>query len=118
MRSNATNRIVFVTATTNEVEYRKAGLVGNDHLAVNQERVGGQRRNRFCRDREAECKIVAGASNEPNARTIAPRQNAETVMLDFVNPSWPGRRGLGRRGQARLDNSQAGAGTLTQRHGS
>jgi hypothetical protein len=36
------------------------------------------------------------------------------VMLDFVNPAGAGRRGLRGRGQARLDNSQPRAGTLTQ----
>jgi hypothetical protein len=47
-------------------------------------------------------------------RSIAPRQNAEAVMLDFVNPTRAGRRWRERVG--RLDNSQPGAGTLTQRH--
>jgi hypothetical protein len=40
--------------------------------------------------------VVSVARNQPHARTIAPRQNAEAVMLDFVQPTWPGRWPLGR----------------------
>jgi hypothetical protein len=56
-------------------------------------------------------KLVSGACNQLHARTIAPRQNAEAVVLDFVQPAWPGRRCLSRRGQARLDYPQSAAGT-------
>jgi len=38
--------------------------------------------------------IVAIASKEPHAGTIAPRQSAEAIMLDFVQPAGTGRRGL------------------------
>ena len=69
-----------MTSTTNEVEYRKAGLIGNDHFAVNQEREGGQRRNRCRRDREAEREIVSGALNEPHARAIPARENAKAIV--------------------------------------
>jgi hypothetical protein len=31
--------------------------------------------------------IVAMPRNDPHARTIAPGQNAEAIMLYFVNPS-------------------------------
>src|SRR5215472_11477672 len=43
-------------------------------------------------------------------------KNAEAIMLDFVQPARAGRRRLGRRGQAWLDDAQPWAGTLTQRH--
>ena len=56
------------------------------------------------------------AGDEPDTRTTATGHDAETIMLDFVNPAGPTRRGLGRRGQARLDYPQLKAGTLTQRH--
>src|SRR5262249_52015779 len=58
----------------------------------------------------------AVAGNQPDTSAIAPGHDAKAVMLDFVNPAGAGRRGLGRRGQTRLDGPQSGAGTLTQRH--
>ena len=61
--------------------------------------------------------IVSGARNEPDARTIASRQNAKAVVLDLVYPTGTGRRSLGGRRQARFDDHQSGVGTLTQRHG-
>jgi hypothetical protein len=54
--------------------------------------------------------------DQPDTGAIAPRHDAKAVMLDFVNPAWPGRRGLRWRRQTRFDNSQPRAGTLTQRH--
>ena len=47
---------------------------------------------------------------------ILARKDAEAVMLDFMKPARPGRRGLRGGGQTRLDDPQTGAGTLTQRH--
>jgi hypothetical protein len=60
--------------------------------------------------------LVSGARNQPHTGTVPPRQNAEAVMLDFVQPSRAGRWPLGGRWQTRLDYGQAWAGTLTQRH--
>ena len=56
------------------------------------------------------------AGDEPDTGTVAPRQYAEAVMLDFMQPAGTGRRCFGGRRQTRLDNAQPGAGTLTQRH--
>ena len=53
------------------------------------------------------------AGDQPHARTIAPRQDTEAIMLDFVNPTWAGRRRPRWRWQTRFDYPQAGAGTLT-----
>ncbi len=44
---------------------------------------------------EARRQIVSGACNQPHAGTIAPGQNAEPVMLDFVEPFRPRWRPLG-----------------------
>src|SRR5262249_25966305 len=62
-------------------------------------------------------KIVPGACKQSNACTIPPRQNADAVVFEFMNPTGTGRRGLRWRRQTRFDNPQAGTGTLTQRHG-
>jgi hypothetical protein len=50
------------------------------------------------------------------ARAIPPRQDAEAIMLDFMQPAGTRRRNLRWRREARLDNSQPRPGTLTQRH--
>ena len=79
--------------------------------------MGGQSRHRMDGKGKPRREIVAAASNQPYAGSIPPRQDAKAIMLDFVNPAGAGWRGLRRRGQTRLDDPQAGAGTLTQRHG-
>jgi hypothetical protein len=43
----------------------------------------------------------SGARNQPHARCVTPRQNPEAIMLDFVNPTGAGGRGLRGRRQAR-----------------
>ena len=44
--------------------------------------------SRHCRDRKGKPRreIVTVAGEQPHAHAIAPRQNAEAVMLDFVQP--------------------------------
>ena len=37
--------------------------------------------------REPRREIVSGACNQPHAGSVTPRQNAEAVMLDFMNSS-------------------------------
>jgi hypothetical protein len=59
-----------------------------------------------CDKREARREIVSSARNQPHAGTVLPRQNAEAVMLDFVDPARPGGRGLRWRRQTRLDNPE------------
>ena len=52
-------------------------------------------------DRKANSEVIAVAGDKPDAGTIAPRHDAEAVMLNFVNP-------------AGSNDAQPGAGTLTQ----
>jgi hypothetical protein len=53
--------------------------------------------------------------DEPDASTIAPRHDAEAIVLDFVNPIRPGRWSLGGSRQARFDIAESGAGMQTRR---
>jgi hypothetical protein len=39
--------------------------------------------------------VIAGASNQSGTGTVSPHENAEAVMLDFVNPAGSARWGLG-----------------------
>ena len=54
--------------------------------------------------------------NKPHAVSVAPRHDAEAVMLDLVNPIPAGRRLIRGAGQAGLDEVGQGAGTRTRRH--
>jgi hypothetical protein len=45
---------------------------------------------------------VSVAGNEAHATRIALSDNAEAIVLDFVDPAWPGRRLLGQTRQAGL----------------
>jgi hypothetical protein len=47
--------------------------------------------------------VIAVAREQPHAVFVPPRQDAEAVMLNFVNPIWPRRRLLRQTGQAWLD---------------
>jgi hypothetical protein len=53
---------------------------------------------------------VAGV--EPHALGVAPRQDAEAVVLDLVQPICAGRRLLGWGWQARLDEADCSAAAL------
>jgi hypothetical protein len=57
-------------------------------------------------------KIVAVARVEPHALGVAPRQDAEAVVLDFVEPVRAGRRLLSRRWQAWFDKADRSAAAL------
>jgi hypothetical protein len=46
--------------------------------------MSGQPCHRVNRKGKPRGEIVAVSSNEPNARTIATRQNTELIVLDFV----------------------------------
>ena len=53
--------------------------------------------------RKAPCEIVAVSSEEPHPIAVAPRHDAEAVVLDFVNPIRSGRRPIGGAGKAGLN---------------
>src|SRR5437764_7094361 len=96
---------------------RKPVLVANYGLAIDQTGANWQLADRHGDKGKAVREVVSVACNQSDAGTIAAGQDAEAVMLDFVNPVRAGRRHLRWRRQTRLNYSQPGAGTLTQRHG-
>jgi hypothetical protein len=57
--------------------------------------------------REAVSEIVAIARVEPHALGVAPSQDAEAIVLDFMNPVWARRRLFGWAGKARLEGKAA-----------
>ena len=62
---------------------------------------------------EAFGEIVAVAGDQPHAGSVPQRQDAEAVMLDFVEPIRAARRGFGRRWQAGLNKTHRDA-AITQ----
>ena len=74
-----------------EVENSKPFLVGDDRLAIDEAGPCRQRRDSRGGQREAPCEIVAVTREEPHPIAVAPRHDAEAVVLDFVNPARPRR---------------------------
>src|SRR6516164_361641 len=105
-----------MSLVADQVKHSEAIAISDNRFAVDQKRAGGQCRNGSDNERKARCEIITVPRDEPDTRTISPGHNAKAIMFDFVNPARPGRCGLSWRRQARLDNAQPGAGTLTQRH--
>jgi len=81
-----------VLLPTDQVEYCKSLLVTGDGLAVDYAGVCRQGSNRRGGQREAASKIVALPGEKPHTVAVAPRHDAEAVMLDFVKPIRSGRR--------------------------
>ena len=84
----------------------QAVRVADDGLAVDQAGPHWQLGNGGRGQREAISKVIALASVKGHASGIAFRQDAKAIVLDLVNPAGPGRRLLGRAGEASL-NSRA-----------
>jgi len=76
--------------------------------------MGQPRRCSGVKAREGGPAPVAVSSEEPHTGSVAPRHDAEAVMLDLVNPIPPGRRFIGMPGQTGLDEVGQGAGTRTR----
>ena len=81
----------------NQIKDRETVFVTNDRLTIDQ--AGANRKLADCRGDKGKAvrEVVSVAGDEPHARTIPPRQNAEAVMFDFVNPIRTRRRCLGGR---------------------
>jgi hypothetical protein len=55
---------------------------------------------------------VAAAGEEPHARGVPQRHDAEAIVLDLVKPLGTARRGFGWRRQAGFDKADRSAATL------
>jgi hypothetical protein len=91
------------------LEHGKSSVVGNDRLAIDQARTNRQGVHRRCHIGEACGEVVAIAGDEPDTAGISPRDDAEAVVLDLMNPARSGWRRFGWRWQARLDETGATA---------
>ena len=103
---------VVAKPITESVEYREAAFVDHDGLTVHDARSHRQARDRVDDLREACREIVAIAGEQAHAFGVAARNDAETVVLDLVNPACPFRRLLGWSRQA----GKYGGRSLTGKH--
>jgi hypothetical protein len=91
--------------SADQVEDRESILVADDSLAVEQ--AGAHRQHGHCRDdlRKAVREVFALPGQQLDTAVGAPGHDAETVVLDLVNPSPVSGRLLSRTGEARLDEA-------------
>jgi len=85
------------------LEHGKSSVVGNDRLAIDQARTNRQGVHRRCHIGEACGEVVAIAGDEPDTAGISPRDDAEAVVLDLMNPARSGGAlaGDGRQGSTK-----------------
>jgi hypothetical protein len=81
--------------TADQLKDGKPVFVANDRFAIDQARPCWQTRESGGNERKTRREIFAMARYEPNARRIVSRQNAETILLYFMQPARAGRRRLG-----------------------
>jgi hypothetical protein len=86
-------------------------------LAIDQAGADIKRAGRRGNEGKPVCPVKTVAGEKPDAIARAPRHQPIAIVLDLVNPAWPGRRRSGSSWEARLNEAQRyGAGTQTQRH--
>src|SRR5690348_1697698 len=81
----AKDNISGVPLSADQIEHGKPLLVAGDGFAVDYAGARRQPRDRRSDQGKAIGKIVAVAAEQSNAGAVAPRHDAEAVMLDFVN---------------------------------
>jgi hypothetical protein len=76
-----------VLAIAEQVEDRETVLVHDDSLAVDDAGLDGQACHGVHDQRIAVGEIIAVTRDEADSVTVLPRQDAEAVVLDYVNPA-------------------------------
>jgi len=88
--------VMIAKPIAEDIEHRETVLVDHDGFTVEHARANRQAFDCGGDLGKARGEIVAIARKEANTPGIAPGEDAETVVLDFVNPAWSGWRFLGR----------------------
>ena len=76
-------------AKTERVKDRGAAFVDDNRLAVDYARPHREALDRGGDLRKACAEIVAIAREQPDTPLVAPGEDAEAIVLDFVNPARP-----------------------------
>ena len=90
---------MIVLAPTYHFKNGQAVLIAGDRLAIDHARARRQGRDCLIGQRKTAAQIVPVAGNQPHAAGIAPSNDAETVMLDFMQPAQSRGRLCRRRGR-------------------
>ena len=96
----------LVATAAQDVEPGQPALVAADDLAVDQAGAHLEVVHGLDDERKAARPIVAAPRDQPDADRTAPGHEPETVVLDLVDPVRARRRAVGRRREARLDETQ------------
>ena len=80
----------------------------HDRFAVDHRLVRGEAANRLGDRREAIGEVRAAAAPDLGALAVFAREDAETVVLDFVQPAGSGGRAIDQDGLARADEADRG----------
>jgi hypothetical protein len=67
-----------------QVKYREAASIGDDGFGINQVRASRQRRDCSSSQSKSGREVVAVTGDEPDTGTVAARDDAEVVVLDFI----------------------------------
>jgi hypothetical protein len=108
-RSKAQSR----AGATDQFKDSEAIFVANDRFAIDEAGSRRQRSNGPSDEWETPGKVVPVSCDEPDAGALAPRHDAEAVMLDLMNPAGTRRRLFGGARQARLKAGQRTIGAQT-----
>ena len=108
-RSLAPNR------SAQPVEIRHSVLAANHTLAVERHRFYAERLQRFGDRRHPVRPIVSAAGKHTDPVAVAPADEPEAIVLDFIGPFRPGRHGAAECGQAGLDKADGAEGGGVER---
>src|SRR5215470_3131718 len=92
-----------MAAVANEIERGNAVVVASNSLAIDDGRARTQACQRLDYQREAVGEIIARTAVEPHLRASLAGNDAEAVILDFVQPLAAGRQLIGFGREARRD---------------
>src|SRR5262249_32386118 len=88
---------------TDEIERRNAVVIAGNSFAVDDAGARAQAGQRLDDQREATGEVVAGTAIEPHLCALLAGNDAEAVVLDFVQPLAAGRQFIGFGRRARRD---------------
>jgi hypothetical protein len=80
--------MLYSAAPPQQIKDRKALLIANDNLAIDQARPDIKRLDRRHDSREQFAPIVAIAGKEADTPAGAPPHHPISIVLDLMNPAW------------------------------
>src|SRR5262245_56031071 len=88
---------------TDEIERGNAVVIAGDSFAIDDAGSRAETGQCFDDQREAVCQVIARTAVEPQLRARLAGNDAEAIVLDFVNPRAAGWQCVGLSGKTRRD---------------